>query len=107
MPDAKAIAILTSGGDCGGLNAALKGAASMALTMGVKLYAIPNGYAGLYNLKSSGNLVQLDWDATDAIVSLLAGSDAGNTRVKISGIEDPQKISGRFAMDWPGTTLAG
>jgi 6-phosphofructokinase 1 len=91
MSDAKAVAILTSGGDCGGLNAVLKGAASMALTMGIKLYAIPNGYAGLYNLKSSGNLVTLDWNAADAIVSLLAGSDAGNTRVKISGIEDPQK----------------
>jgi 6-phosphofructokinase 1 len=82
---------LTSGGDCGGLNAAIKGAASMALNLGVELYAIPNGYAGLYNLHQSGNLVRLDWNATDAIVSLMAGSEAGNTRVKISGIEDPKK----------------
>ena len=91
MAPNKTIAILTSGGDCGGLNAAIKGAASMALTMGVELYAIPNGYAGLYNLRDSGNLVKLDWNATDAIVSLMAGSESGNTRVKISGIEDPQK----------------
>ena len=46
----KKIGILTSGGDCGGLNAVLKGAALMAEARGVELYVIPNGYAGLYNL---------------------------------------------------------
>ena len=47
----KKIGILTSGGDCGGLNAVVKGAAQMGLTLGIKSYVIPNGYAGLYNLE--------------------------------------------------------
>jgi len=46
----KSIGIITSGGDCGGLNAVVKGASFMALRKNIKAYAIPNGYAGLYNL---------------------------------------------------------
>ncbi|MBI5266533.1 MAG: 6-phosphofructokinase, partial [candidate division Zixibacteria bacterium] len=44
------IGIITSGGDCGGLNAVVKGAAQMATRKGLAAFAIPNGYAGLYNL---------------------------------------------------------
>jgi len=47
MSAVKKIAILTSGGDCGGLNAVIKGAANMAISQGIECYVIPNGYAGL------------------------------------------------------------
>ncbi|MBQ3399495.1 MAG: 6-phosphofructokinase, partial [Synergistaceae bacterium] len=46
----KNIGIITSGGDCGGLNAVIRGAARTALMRGMRTYTIPNGYAGLYNL---------------------------------------------------------
>ena len=46
----KKIGIITSGGDCGGLNAVIKGAALTANEKGISCYVIPNGYAGLYNL---------------------------------------------------------
>ena len=50
MGKIKNIGIITAGGDCGGLNAVVRGAAKMALSRGIGLYIIPNGYAGLYNL---------------------------------------------------------
>jgi 6-phosphofructokinase 1 len=87
----KAIGILTSGGDCGGLNSVITGAAEMALNLGIEPYIIPNGYAGLYNLHSSNNIIKLDEHLVDSISPLLAGSEAGNSRVKIPKIEDPDK----------------
>jgi 6-phosphofructokinase 1 len=91
MTDLKAIGIITSGGDCGGLNAVIKGAAQMILSCGMDPYIIPNGYAGLYNLLESGNLYKLDENKIEAISMLTAGSEAGNSRVKISKIPDPDK----------------
>jgi len=87
----KTIGILTSGGDCGGLNSVIKGAAEMALYLGMKAYIIPNGYAGLYNLYDSGNIIELNEYLVDSISSMMAGSEAGNSRVKIPKIQDPDK----------------
>ncbi|MCX6347273.1 MAG: 6-phosphofructokinase [Actinobacteria bacterium] len=87
----KSIGIITSGGDCGGLNAVIKGAAFMAISYGIDVYLIPNGFAGLYNLFDSENIVKLDIGKIDQISSMIAGSEAGNSRVKISGIEDKDK----------------
>jgi 6-phosphofructokinase 1 len=87
----KKIGILTSGGDCGGLNAVIKGAAQMANKMEMTSYVIPNGYAGLYNLVEFDNLVELTPVRLDSIDCNLAGSEAGHSRVKIKKIEDDQK----------------
>ncbi|MHB1334845.1 MAG: 6-phosphofructokinase [Candidatus Humimicrobiaceae bacterium] len=87
----KSIGILTSGGDCGGLNSVIKGAAEMAHYFGMKVYIIPNGYAGLYNLYDSGNIVELNDHLVDSISSMVAGSEAGNSRVKIPKIHDINK----------------
>ncbi len=87
----KKIGIITSGGDCGGLNAVLKGAAQMAQTQGVCCYIIPNGYAGLYNLIEFDHLVELDFQRSDLIDANLAGSEGGHSRVKIKTIQDPNK----------------
>ncbi len=91
MLEGKAIGLITSGGDCGGLNAVIKGAAGMALAYGLEIYVIPNGYAGLYNLYDSGNIIRMDTKKIEQISSMTAGSEAGNSRVKISLIEDPDK----------------
>lgn len=87
----KRIGILTSGGDCGGLNGVIKGAAQMAHNLGIASFVIPNGYAGLYNLIDFDALTELTPDRLDMIDGNLAGSETGHSRVKIKKIEDPQK----------------
>lgn len=85
------IGIITSGGDCGGLNAVVKGASQMATRRGVQTFAIPNGYAGLYNLINMDKLVELTPSRLDTFSIGLAGSEAGHSRVKIGKIKDEKK----------------
>ncbi|MBI3395883.1 MAG: 6-phosphofructokinase [Spirochaetia bacterium] len=85
------IGIITSGGDCGGLNGVIKGAALTALRKGIKTFIIPNGYAGLYNLTEFSTLTELTERRVDAIDVFLAGSEAGHSRVKVSKIKDQAK----------------
>lgn len=85
------IGIITGGGDCGGLNAVIKGAARMADTRGIRAFAIPNGYAGLYNLVETEQLVELTPSRVDPVNVGLAGSEAGHSRVKVAKIADKRK----------------
>lgn len=87
----KNIGIITSGGDCGGLNAVIKGAALMAHQLGITCHVIPNGYAGLYNLIDFDQLVELTPQRLDKIDINRAGSEAGHSRVKIKKIDDEKK----------------
>lgn len=87
----KKIGIITSGGDCGGLNAVIKGAAQMGHHLGIKSFVIPNGYAGLYNLINFKELTELTPDRVGFVNPNMAGSDAGHSRVKISKIKDENK----------------
>ena len=89
MADIKKIGIITSGGDCGGLNAVIKSAAREAYAHGIETVVIPNGYAGLYNLVDLENVVVLNAERVSRIEASLAGSEAGHSRVKISKIKDP------------------
>lgn len=105
------IGIITAGGDCGGLNAVIKGAAQMAAEKGIKAYVIPNGYSGLYNLVDFDKLTLLDKDRTDLINSAEAGSEAGNSRVKISKIKDDNKyeriLAGLKKFEIDGLVISG
>jgi len=87
----KRIGIITSGGDCGGLNGVVKGAAAMAHAHGAKCFIIPSGYAGLYNLVEFDTLTELTLERLDKIPANLAGSEAGHSRVKIKKIDDADK----------------
>ncbi len=87
----KNIGIITSGGDCGGLNAVIKGAAQIAHREGISCFVIPNGFAGLYNLIEFDTLIELTVQRTDLIEANLAGSEVGHSRVKIKKINDPNK----------------
>jgi len=87
----KRIGVITSGGDCGGLNAVVKGVAQMANHLGIQCFVIPNGYAGLYNLVKFDNLVELTPDRVDFVDANVAGSEVGHSRVKIKKINDPNK----------------
>jgi len=111
MVTIKRIGIITSGGDCGGLNAVIKGASQMATSTGVDAFIIPSGYAGLYNLVDKERLVRLDEKRIDALDTSLAGSAAGNARVKISRISNPDRYQrvkegmAKFSID--GLVIAG
>lgn len=87
----KRIGVMTSGGDCGGLNAVIKSAAQTARTYGIETLAIPSGYAGLYNLLDMDEAIMLTPERADGIEASLAGSKAGHSRVKIKKIDNPQK----------------
>lgn len=91
MTSIKRIGVITSGGDCGGLNAVIKGIAREAFALGIDSVVIPNGYAGLYNLTELEEVVHLNAERVSRIEASLAGSEAGHSRVKISKIADPQK----------------
>ena len=91
MANLKKIGIITSGGDCGGLNAVIKGIAREAYFFGIEAEVIPNGYAGLYNLVDMDNIVALTPDRISRIQASIAGSEAGHSRVKIEKIKDPAK----------------
>jgi 6-phosphofructokinase 1 len=85
------LGIITSGGDCGGLNAVIKGATMAALRCGLNCYVIPNGYAGLYNLVEMDSLVRLSEERIESVNIVLAGSEAGHSRVSVQKIKDPGK----------------
>ncbi|MCB1172592.1 MAG: 6-phosphofructokinase [Leptospiraceae bacterium] len=87
----KRIGILTSGGDCGGLNAVIKGVSLSALSHGIEPVLIPNGYAGLYNLVEIEKPLVLSKERLEQFRVFHAGSDAGNSRVKVSKIKDEHK----------------
>jgi 6-phosphofructokinase 1 len=91
MANIKKIGVITSGGDCGGLNAVIKGVSREAYAHGIESVVIPNGYAGLYNLVELASVVLLNAERISRIEASLAGSEAGHSRVKISKIADPQK----------------
>jgi 6-phosphofructokinase 1 len=105
------IGIITSGGDCGGLNAVVRGAAKIALANGIGAYIIPNGYAGLYNLVNLEHLAMLDEERVDHVNSSFAGSEAGHSRVKISKISNPNKykqiFEGLKKFDIGGLVISG
>ena len=85
------IGIITSGGDCGGLNAVIKGAALAADRQGVRAFIIPNGYAGLYNLVDFDRLVELTPERLAAVEASVAGSESGHSRVQLKKVADPHK----------------
>ncbi|GAB4390119.1 MAG: 6-phosphofructokinase [Thermodesulfovibrionales bacterium] len=111
MAEIRKIGIITSGGDCGGLNAVIKGVSEMANSMGIEAVIIPNGYAGLYNLVDMDHLVTMTSERISHIEATAAGSEAGHSRVKIKKIDDPQKyerIKGglkKFSID--GLVISG
>lgn len=61
----KKIAVITSGGDCPGMNAAIRAAVRVALAAGIEVWGIKNGYAGMINdeminldSRSVGDIIQ-------------------------------------------------
>ena len=59
MKDLKKIAVLTSGGDAPGMNAAVRGVVRAALNKGWEVYGIKDAYPGL--VEGGENILPLDW----------------------------------------------
>ncbi len=87
----KKLGVITSGGDCGGLNAVIKGVGLISNALGIEAVIIPNGYAGLYNLIEMNKLASLSQARLEIIKAAPSGSEAGHSRVKIKKIDDPDK----------------
>lgn len=60
------IAVLTSGGDAQGMNAALRAIVRSALDRGVQVYAVFEGYQGL--VEGGERIRPLDWDSVGGIL---------------------------------------
>ncbi|MEW6403968.1 MAG: 6-phosphofructokinase [Chloroflexota bacterium] len=62
----KRIAVLTSGGDAQGMNAAVRAVVRTALDKGADVYAIYEGYQGL--VEGGERIRQMDWDSVGGIL---------------------------------------
>jgi len=73
----RCIGILTSGGDCPGLNAAIRGVAKSALQQGIRVIGIPDGFRGLVE----NRFISLEDKQVSGILTL-GGTLLGTSRDK-------------------------
>jgi 6-phosphofructokinase 1 len=76
-PKARSIGILTAGGDCPGLNAAIRGVAKAAMHYGIKVIGIQDGFRGLVE----NRVLPLDDKAVSGILTH-GGTELGSSRDK-------------------------
>ena len=92
MPGKKKIGILTGGGDCPGLNAAIRATAKTAFKMGYEVIGIRNGWKGL--LENDNKI--LDSKNTSGIIDR-GGTILGTSRVSPLKVENgPQHVFDGF-----------
>src|SRR5512145_3028592 len=75
----KRIAILTSGGDAQGMNAAIRVVVRTALERGAEIYAIFEGYQGM--VEGGERIRMMDWSSVGSILQL-GGTVIGTARSK-------------------------
>ncbi|XP_030626352.1 phosphofructokinase, liver b isoform X3 [Chanos chanos] len=75
----KAIAVLTSGGDAQGMNAAVRAVTRMGIYVGAKVYLIYEGYQGLVD--GGDNIKLANWQSVTNIIQL-GGTVIGSARCK-------------------------
>ncbi|KAJ8282326.1 hypothetical protein COCON_G00048450 [Conger conger] len=76
----KAIAVLTSGGDAQGMNAAVRAVTRMGIYVGAKVYLIYEGYQGLVD--GGDNIKLANWQSVTNIIQL-GGTVIGSARCKV------------------------
>ncbi len=86
-PQSKCIGILTAGGDCPGLNAAIRAIAKPALSMGMTVLGINDGFRGLIE----NRFISLDNKAVSGILTE-GGTILGTSRTKIHKVRVGDKI---------------
>ncbi|KAG5833887.1 hypothetical protein ANANG_G00280680 [Anguilla anguilla] len=75
----KSIAVLTSGGDAQGMNAAVRAVTRMGIYVGAKMYLIHEGYQGLVD--GGDNIKRAHWHSVSNIIQL-GGTVIGSARCK-------------------------
>lgn len=75
----RAIAVLTSGGDAQGMNAAVRAVTRMGIYVGAKVFLISEGYQGLVD--GGDNIKLADWQSVTNIIQL-GGTTIGSARCK-------------------------
>ncbi|XP_019720104.1 ATP-dependent 6-phosphofructokinase, platelet type-like isoform X5 [Hippocampus comes] len=75
----KAIAVLTSGGDAQGMNAAVRAVVRMGLYVGAKVYFIREGYQGMVD--GGENITEATWESVSSMLQV-GGTVIGSARCK-------------------------
>ncbi|XP_020568362.2 ATP-dependent 6-phosphofructokinase, platelet type isoform X3 [Oryzias latipes] len=75
----KAIAVLTSGGDAQGMNAAVRAVVRMGLYVGAKVYFIHEGYQGMVD--GGDNIEEASWESVSSMLQV-GGTVIGSARCK-------------------------
>jgi len=94
MPDdaARAIGVLTSGGDAPGMNAAVRAVVRTALNRGVRVFAIREGFQGMVD--GGASLVPMSWDAVGGIMQR-GGTVIGTARCEAFRERDGRRRAAR------------
>jgi hypothetical protein len=100
----KKIGVLTSGGDAPGMNAAIRGVVRKALSEGIEVAGIYDGYFGL----TKGNIKMLDRYSVSDVINC-GGTFLGSARfpefreesVRMQAIEQLKKQLHRFSKFYP------
>ncbi|XP_076827201.1 ATP-dependent 6-phosphofructokinase, platelet type isoform X3 [Brachyhypopomus gauderio] len=75
----KAIAVLTSGGDAQGMNAAVRAVVRMGIYVGAKVYFIHEGYQGMVD--GGDNIQEATWESVSSMLQV-GGTVIGSARCK-------------------------
>ncbi|XP_057178182.1 ATP-dependent 6-phosphofructokinase, platelet type isoform X3 [Triplophysa rosa] len=75
----KAIAVLTSGGDAQGMNAAVRAVVRMGIYVGAKVYFIHEGYQGMVD--GGDNIEEAKWESVSSMLQV-GGTVIGSARCK-------------------------
>ena len=73
----KSVAVMTSGGDAQGMNAAVRAVVRCGIGLGIKVYAIHEGYQGMVDNRIS----EMSWDSVSGILNQ-GGTMIGTARCK-------------------------
>ncbi|XP_069366728.1 ATP-dependent 6-phosphofructokinase, platelet type-like isoform X4 [Paralichthys olivaceus] len=75
----KSIAVLTSGGDAQGMNAAVRAAVRMGIYVGAKVFFIHEGYQGMVD--GGDNIQEASWESVSSMLQV-GGTVIGSARCK-------------------------
>ncbi|KAG9337435.1 hypothetical protein JZ751_028726 [Albula glossodonta] len=75
----KSIAVLTSGGDAQGMNAAVRAVVRMGIYVGAKVYFIHEGYQGMVD--GGDNIKEASWESVSSMLQV-GGTVIGSARCK-------------------------
>jgi 6-phosphofructokinase 1 len=95
-PAEKRIAVLTSGGDAQGMNAAVRSVVRTALDMNIDVFAIYEGYQGMVN---GGEFIRkMNWDSVGGILQR-GGTIIGTARCEAFRTPEGRKIAARNLLE--------